>query len=238
MLKLELKKIKLVNLTLTALIIPLLANIFGLINYLGNREILTHQWQSLWTQVSLFYFMFFYVPLIGIIVASLWGVEHKAGLKLIRTSPQSNITFIIAKSVLAFIIIALTQMYFLLLFLGAGKLICHFNTINLSLYIEYIGLSIFFAIPLILIFSAISIKFKSLGVITIIAVLISIVGFLTSAQNLIPSADKLFMLSYLSLKMNHFSHLSMAEFSALTLIGLLESMLGINIAKRWLAYEG
>ncbi|MGX7106500.1 ABC transporter permease [Hutsoniella sourekii] len=230
MIKLELIKIKIVNLTLTALIIPFLANIFGLLNYLGNPEILTHQWQSLWTQVSLFYFMFFYVLLIGIIVAGLWSVEHKAGLKLIRTSPQPNIAFVIAKSVLAFIIVALTQMYFLLLFLGAGKFICHFNAIDLSLYIEYISLSIFFAILMILIFSAISIRFKSLAVVTIIAVLISIVGFLTSAK-------QLFLLSYLSLKMNYFIHLSMAEFSALTLIGLLESILSIYIAKRWLTYE-
>ncbi|MDU7142631.1 MAG: ABC transporter permease, partial [Anaerococcus vaginalis] len=78
MLKLEFKKIKFINILLVSLVIPLLANAFGLINYMGNREILTHNWQSLWTQVSLFYFSFFYIPLIAIIIASLWSTEHKA----------------------------------------------------------------------------------------------------------------------------------------------------------------
>ncbi|MDU5324090.1 MAG: hypothetical protein E6149_05405, partial [Peptoniphilus harei] len=66
MLKIELKKLKLFSLLTTVLIIPLLANIFGVINYLLNREVLKNQWQSLWTQVSLFYFSFFYIPLIAI----------------------------------------------------------------------------------------------------------------------------------------------------------------------------
>ena len=43
MLNLELKKIKFINILLVSLIIPLLANAFGIINYIGNKEILTHQ---------------------------------------------------------------------------------------------------------------------------------------------------------------------------------------------------
>ena len=66
MLKLEFKKIKIINILLVSLIIPLLANAFGLINFMGNRETLINEWQSMWTQVSLFYFSFFYIPLIAI----------------------------------------------------------------------------------------------------------------------------------------------------------------------------
>lgn len=40
MLKIEFKKLKLFSLLSTVLIIPLLANIFGTINYLLNQEIL------------------------------------------------------------------------------------------------------------------------------------------------------------------------------------------------------
>ena len=94
MLKIELKKLKLFSLLATILIIPLLANIFGTLNYLLNKEVLQNKWQSLWTQTSLFYLMFFIIPLISIVVSSLWSVEHKAGLKLIRTCPLKNINFI------------------------------------------------------------------------------------------------------------------------------------------------
>ena len=121
MLKLELKKIKFTNILLVSLIIPLLASAFGLINYMGNREVLTHEWQSLWTQVSLFYFLFFYIPLIAIVIASLWATEHRAGLKFIRLSPKKNMAFVGAKLILAFLIICLCQMYFLLLFYLGGK---------------------------------------------------------------------------------------------------------------------
>ena len=112
-----------INILLVSLIIPLLANAFGLINYMGNRMTLTNEWQSLRTQVSLFYFTFFYIPLIAIIIASLWSVEHKAGLKFIRLSPKKNISFIISKIILAFFIISLCQIYFLALFYLDGKFI-------------------------------------------------------------------------------------------------------------------
>ena len=149
MLKIEFKKLKLFSLLSTVLIIPLLANIFGTINYLLNQEVLKNKWESLWTQTSLFYFMFFIIPLISIIVSSLWSVEHKAGLKLIRTSPKKNINFIMAKSFIAFIIIAFTQIYFLLLFVLSGKFICGFNIERLGLYSYYIGISILSSLPII-----------------------------------------------------------------------------------------
>ena len=138
MLKIEMKKLKVTNLLITILVIPLLANIFGLINFMGNRELLTNSWKSLWTQVSLFYFMFFLTPLIAIIVSTLWSVEHKAGLKLIRICPIKNIKFIISKAFISFILIAIAQFYFLFLFIIFGKFICGFKEINLNLYIYYI----------------------------------------------------------------------------------------------------
>ena len=134
MLKLELKKIKFINILLVSLIIPLLANAFGLINYMGNKASLTHEWQSLWAQVSLFYFSFFYIPLIAIVVASLWSVEHKAGLKFIRLSPKKNMSFVLAKTILAFIIVSLCQIYFFFLFYIGGKFIANFSSINFSIY--------------------------------------------------------------------------------------------------------
>ena len=182
MLKIEFKKLKLFSLLSTVLIIPLLANIFGTINYLLNQEVLKNKWESLWTQTSLFYFMFFIIPLISIIVSSLWSVEHKANLKLIRTSPIKNINFIMAKSFIAFIIIAFTQIYFLLLFVLSGKFICGFKIEGLGLYSYYIGISILSSLPIIAIMNYLSLKIKSLGLIVLVSVLISIFGFALVAQ--------------------------------------------------------
>lgn len=237
MLKIELKKLKLFSLLTTVLIIPLLANIFGVINYLLNREVLKNQWQSLWTQTSLFYFMFFIIPLISIIVSSLWSVEHKAGLKLIRTSPLKNINFIMAKSFIAFIIIAFTQIYFLLLFVLSGKFICGFNIERLGLYFYYIGISILSSIPLIALMNFLSLKLKSLGLIVLISVLISILGFGLVAQNIIPSLQNIVASSKLAITTNHFELINKFEGIKMLVFSLLETSLFTILSNKFLKYE-
>ncbi len=237
MLKIEFKKLKLFSLLITVLIIPLLANIFGTINYLLNQDVLKNKWESLWTQTSLFYFMFFIIPLISIIVSSLWSVEHKAGLKLIRTSPLKNINFIIAKSFIAFIIIAFTQIYFLLLFVLSGKFICGFNIEGLGLYSYYIGISILSSIPIIAIMNFLSLKFKSLGLIVLISVLISIIGFGLVAQNIIPSLQNIVASSKLAITTNHFELINKIDGMKMLISSLIEASLFTILSNRFLKYE-
>ncbi|MEQ2400250.1 ABC transporter permease [Peptoniphilus hominis (ex Hitch et al. 2025)] len=237
MLKIEFKKLKLFSLLSTVLIIPLLANIFGTINYLLNQEILKNKWQSLWTQTSLFYFMFFIIPLIAIIVSSLWSVEHKAGLKLIRTSPLKNINFIMAKSFIAFIIISLTQIYFLLLFVLSGKFICGFNIERLGLYIYYIGISILSSIPLIAIMNFLSLKLKSLGLIVLMSVLISILGFGLVAQNILPLFQNIVASSKLALTTNHFELINKIDGIKMLAFSLAETFIFTFLSNRFLKFE-
>ena len=237
MLKIEFKKLKLFSLLSTVLIIPLLANTFGTINYLQNQEVLKNKWESLWTQTSLFYFMFFIIPLISIIVSSLWSVEHKAGLKLIRTSPIKNINFIRAKSFIAFIIIAFTQIYFLLLFVLSGKFICGFNIERLGLYIYYIGISILSSLPIIAIMNYLSLKIKSLGLIVLVSVLISIFGFGLVAQNIIPSLQNIIASSKLAITTNHFDLINKVEGIKMLLFSLIEILIFTRLSNNLLKYE-
>ena len=237
MLKIEFKKLKLFSLLSTVLIIPLLANTFGTINYLLNQEILKNKWESLWTQTSLFYFMFFIIPLISIIVSSLWSVEHKAGLKLIRTSPLKNINFIIAKSIIAFIIIAFTQIYFLLLFVLSGKFICGFNIERLGLYIYYIGMSILSSLPIIAIMNYLSLKIKSLGLIVFASVLISIFGFALVAQNILPLFQNIIASSKLAITTNHFDLINKVEGIKMLLFSLIEILIFTRLSNNLLKYE-
>lgn len=237
MLKIEFKKLKLFSLLTTILIIPLLANIFGTINYLQNQEILKNKWESLWTQTSLFYFMFFIIPLIAIIVSSLWSVEHKAGLKLIRTSPIKNISFIMGKSIVALILISLCQIYFIVLFIMSGKFICGFNIEGLGLYFYYIGISILSSIPIISIMNYLSLKFKSLGLIVLISILISIFGFALVAQNILPIFQNLIASSKLAITTNHFELISRNEGLKMIIFSLFETIIFTNLANKFLKYE-
>lgn len=237
MLKIEFKKLKLFSLLTTILIIPLLANIFGTINYLQNQEILKNKWESLWTQTSLFYFMFFIIPLIAIIVSSLWSVEHKAGLKLIRTSPIKNISFIMSKSIVALILISLCQIYFIVLFIMSGKFICGFEIEGLGLYFYYIGISILSSIPIIAIMNYLSLKFKSLGLIVLISILISIFGFGLVAQNIIPSLQNIVASSKLAIVTNHFEIIKKDELIKMFLFSLVEFLIFTRLSNNLLKYE-
>ncbi len=237
MLKIEFKKLKLFSLLTTILIIPLLANIFGTINYLQNQEILKNKWGSLWTQTSLFYFMFFIIPLIAIIVSSLWSVEHKAGLKLIRTSPMKNISFIMSKSIVALILISLCQIYFIVLFIMSGKFICGFKIEGLGLYFYYIGISILSSIPIISIMNYLSLKFKSLGLIVLISILISIFGFCLVAQNILPIFQNIIASSKLAITTNHFELISRNEGLKMIIFSLFETLIFTILANKFLKYE-
>lgn len=237
MLKIEFKKLKLFSLLTTILIIPLLANIFGTINYLQNQEILKNKWESLWTQTSLFYFMFFIIPLIAIIVSSLWSVDHKAGLKLIRTSPIKNISFIMSKSIVSLILISLCQIYFIVLFIMSGKFICGFKIEGLGLYFYYIGISILSSIPIIAIMNYLSLKFKSLGLIVLISILISIFGFGLVAQNIIPSLQNILASSKLAIVTNHFELISRNEGLKIIIFSLFETIIFTSLANKFLKYE-
>ena len=237
MLKIELKKLKLFSLLATILIIPLLANIFGTLNYLLNKEVLQNKWQSLWTQTSLFYFMFFIIPLISIIVSSLWSVEHKAGLKLIRTSPLKNINFIMAKSFIAFIIISLTQIYFISLFILCGKFICGFRLEKLGIYFYYIAISILSSIPLIAVMNFLSLKLKSLGLIVLMSVLISILGFGLVAQNIIPPLQNIVASSKLALTTNHFELINKIDGIKMLAFSLAETIIFTFLSNRFLKFE-
>lgn len=237
MLKIEFKKLKLFSLFTTILIIPLLANIFGTINYLQNQEILKNKWESLWTQTSLFYFMFFIIPLIAIIVSSLWSVEHKAGLKLIRTNPIKNINFIMSKSIVALILISLCQIYFIVLFIMSGKFICGFEIEGLGLYFYYIGISILSSIPIIAIMNYLNLKFKSLGLIVLISILISIFGFCLVAQNILPIFQNIIASSKLAITTNHFELISRNEGLKMIIFSLFETLIFTILANKILKYE-
>ena len=232
MLKLELKKIKFINILLVSLIIPLLANAFGLINYIGNKASLTHEWQSLWAQVSLFYFSFFYIPLIAIVVASLWSVEHKAGLKFIRLSPKKNISFVLAKMLLAFIIVSLCQIYFFLLFYLGGKFIANFASINFSIYIYYISMSILLSLPIIAIFSALAIRIKSFGIIVLLSSIFTILGLGTAYRAL-----KIVGLSFLAIESNNLRFINAHDLSLLAVFAATEILISLYLSKKILKYE-
>ena len=233
----EVKKIKWLPLLLAILVVPLLATSFGTFNYMGNRAILTHEWESLFTQIALFYFSFFYVPLIAIIVALLWQVEHKAGLNFIRLSSAKHSRFIFAKCFLALAFVVIAQIFFFSCFFMAGRFVCSFGGLNFSLYFYYFFASILLAIPAVFVFSALSIRMKSLGGVTLLSMALTMVGFLTCAQQIIPIIENAFALNTLAYEMNHFARFTIQDSLVVLGFALAESLIAYVFARRSLKYE-
>ncbi len=233
----EVKKIRWLPLLLAILVVPLLATSFGTFNYMGNRAMLTHEWESLFTQISLFYFSFFYVPLIAMIVALLWQVEHKAGLNFIRLSSAKHRQFIFAKSLLALFLIVIAQIFFFACFYLAGRFVCGFGSVDFTLYLYYFIASILLAIPAVFIFSALSIRMKSLGGVTLLSVALTMAGFMACAQQIVPMIENAFALNTLAYEMNHFARFTMQDSLVVIGFAFTESILGYAFAERRLKYE-
>ena len=233
----EVKKIKWLPLLLAILVVPLLATSFGTFNYMSNRTMLTHEWESLFTQISLFYFSFFYVPLIAIIVALLWKVEHKAGLNFIRLSTAKHSQLIVAKCFLALALIVFAQIFFFSCFYLAGRFVCSFDNLDFSLYLYYFFASILFSIPAIFIFSSLSIYMKSLGGVTLLSVAVTVAGFMACAQQIIPVIEKAFALNTLAYEMNHFARFTIQDSLVVLGFAIAESILAYGFAERRLKYE-
>ena len=233
----EVKKIKWLPLLLAILVVPLLATSFGTFNYMGNRGALTHEWESLFTQISLFYFSFFYVPLIAIIVALLWQVEHKAGLNFIRLSSAKHSQFIFAKCFVALALVVIAQVLFFACFYMTGRFVCSFGDLDFSLYLYYFFASILFSIPAIFIFSALSIYMKSLGGVTLFSVAVTVAGFLACAQQIVPVIENAFALNTLAYEMNHFARFTMQDSIVVLGFAFAESLISYAFAQRRLKYE-
>ena len=106
---------------LAFLFLPAFSVFVGCANFSMNREILTNEWQSLWTQVSLFYGDLFLAVLLSIYAAYAWRLEHlNHNWNTLMTAPVPvrNIFWI------KFLVIAglsfVTQVLFFALSLAAG----------------------------------------------------------------------------------------------------------------------
>lgn len=106
------------------ILIPVIPAVMGTFNYLQNTEILTENWYSLWTQLTLFYACFFYAPLIGLYCSWLWRLEHRNNnWNVLMTAPVSISSLYFAKLAIIFRITLTTQLCMGILYFICGKLV-------------------------------------------------------------------------------------------------------------------
>ena len=109
---------------LAFLVMPLFPAFFGSVNLLNNLELLSLDWEHLWTQHSLFSGYFFYPALIGVYCSYLWRLEHfDHNWNQVRCAPVPLSQVFLGKLTLAAVMTFLAQAWGMVLFAVSG-LIC------------------------------------------------------------------------------------------------------------------
>ena len=110
-----------VGLVIAAL--PIISMLIGSANFYLNQGALQNGWYSLWTQVSLFYGVFFLPILIAICCSYICRLEHlNRNWNMIMTSPVSVANVFLAKLIIVSILILFAQGLFMGLYWLIGTL--------------------------------------------------------------------------------------------------------------------
>lgn len=105
-------------------IIPCISAFMGTFNYLGNKDILTKEWYSLWTQHTIFYCYFCLPALIGVYCAYLCRLENiNNNWNSILTSPVSIKSIYFSKFIIVMKMLFFTQIFEGILFYISGKFV-------------------------------------------------------------------------------------------------------------------
>ncbi|MFI8709260.1 ABC transporter permease [Bacillus sp. NPDC077411] len=104
-------------------VLPIISLLIGCANYYMNQDVLQNGWYSLWTQVSLFYGVFFLPILIAICCSYICRLEHlNQNWNMIMTSPVSVASVFISKLIIVSILILFAQGLFIGLYWLTGTL--------------------------------------------------------------------------------------------------------------------
>ncbi len=218
-LKVEFLKFKRSSVIYPLLFLPLVSILYGSLNYYGNKEVLTNEWISLWTQVYLFYGSFFFPSLIGILCAYSWNNEYKSrGINLILTSKYSFSKIIFAKIIVVMTFMLLTQVYFLCLFYISGSSF-NFNSNFTFDFIKWAFIIICFSIVYVVIEMYVFLKTKNFAITVIFSLLFGVMTFFAVSQQYFMEIGYLLASAKISLYMNnHFSEIYFSPYEMLKMV--------------------
>ncbi|MGN0412364.1 MAG: ABC transporter permease [Lachnospiraceae bacterium] len=102
------------------IIIPILSAVIGTLNYLGNIEILTNGWFSLWTQHTLFLCYFFMPVIIAVFTGCIWQVDHLGTNMNVLLTHATPTRIILSKYAASLFITTLSLIWVVALYIISG----------------------------------------------------------------------------------------------------------------------
>ena len=100
--KSEFIKLKRSPIWIAFFVLPIISAILGTFIYKANIEMLTSGWHSLWTQHSMFISYFFLPPLLGLVCAYEWRLEHLGNnWNSIMSQPITSLSLFVGKLIVS-----------------------------------------------------------------------------------------------------------------------------------------
>lgn len=200
----EWQKIKGTKAWMPLLFLPLVSVLYGSVNYANNTELLQSEWISLWTQVYLFYGLFFLPGLIGFFASYIWSGEHRGNnMNLLLTSVVPPRIIIFSKTATVFLAVLCGQCILAVLYAVAGSFFHFSSAFPVGLF-PYLLLSTALSLCMIAVQIFLSLKIRSFGIPVAISVAISILAVLVSQNPELPILQYLTPNVLITLAMNHF----------------------------------
>ena len=166
------------------ILIPVIPAVMGTFNYLQNQDVLSAQWQSLWTQHTLFYACFFFAPLIGLYCSYLWRLEHRChNWNMVMTAPVPVGCLFFAKLAVILGITVITQFWTGVLFLICGKL-AGLPGFFPPIFLLWLLRGVVGAVPICALQLLLSMKLRSFSVPIGVGLLGSVIGLLIANEGL------------------------------------------------------
>lgn len=121
LLKAERMKLKRSPVWLAFLIMPIIPAFLGTANYLYQKEVLTREWLSLWTQHTLFTDYFFLPIMLGVYCAYIMRLEHiNNNWNKLFAMPAGRSMIFLSKLITAAVMLALSEIWICALFVISG----------------------------------------------------------------------------------------------------------------------
>mgnify|MGYP000018004798 CR=1 FL=1 len=164
------------------IVLPLIPACLGTFNYLGNLELLTSSWYSLWTQHTLFAAFFFLPALLAVYCAWEWRLENTDhNFNSFLTAPVPTVALYLAKLLPAVGVSVLTQLVVGLLFIASGFLAGIREPLPPQL-LEWLGCGALGSIAICAVQLFLSLVIRSFAIPVAIGLLGGIAGLMATAQ--------------------------------------------------------
>lgn len=162
MFRAELLKLKRSSLWAVAFVLPLLAVITGSVNFYGNQHVLTSGFDSLTSQVTLFYSLLFFSIGIACVASAAWRMEHKGtNWNLLLTTNDRMGRLVLTKAGAIALGVVAMQLVLIILTYLSGRLILGATGTLSSTFLVVAMLSVITALPLITLQSLLSAVMRS-----------------------------------------------------------------------------